>query len=696
MSFLRKHIAIVVVFTSPIFAFAQEDIDKNQIIQQRIEYLAESLGSEDLVLTQITEDLDFYYDHPINLNQGDIEEALSSLNLVNDIQINALQTYIQKYGKLISIYELQAVPYWDLETIHLVLPFVRVDDRFDQLHVSLKEMFKRGNTEILLRYQRVLQKKAGYAKVADSVKAQSSKYYFGSPDHLYARARFRYRTNLSFGITAEKDPGEAFFKTPNKAGFDFYSAHAFYKGGKYLKSVAIGDYRMQIGQGLNLWTGYAFNKTADATNVKKNARGLQAYSSVNENMFLRGAAIEAGVKNFSFFAFGSIKKVDASIQQDTSKFDEDYANSVNIMGLHRTNTEIARKGSLTERIVGAYATYDFKTLHLGLSGVYSSYNKTLLPSAVPYNLYNSIGKGLFNIGIDYAYVIKNVNLFGEIVRANSTGAIAFIQGMLVAINQSATFTALYRNYPKNYQSLYAQGFSESHNTQNENGLYLGVKWDLSKSWYVNTYLDFFTFPWLKYGVDAPSKGHEFLLQPTYRPNKQLEIYARFREQHKEDNSRNPDIGLPPLENVVQRNYRLNLSYKASASITLKSRIEFVTVHRKSNTPEKGLLVFQDIEYQPKSFPLSVSARFSIFNTDSYDSRIYAFESNMLNVFSIPANYYKGSRAYLMIRYSFLRHFDLWVKYSTTIYSNKNAVSSGSEMINGPCKSQFEAELRIQL
>jgi len=695
MTWKLKHSVASLVFCVTFFSFGQEDIEKSQIIQQRIEYLAESLGSEDIVLTQITEDLDYYYEHPINLNQSSTED-LEALNLLNDIQINALTLYKKKFGKLISIYEIQAIPYWDLETIDLILPFIRVDDKFDQLHVGLKEIFKRGQTEILMRYQRVIEKKAGYADVPDSIKQNSSKYYFGSPDHIYTRVRFKYRNNFSMGITAEKDPGEQFFKGSNKKGFDFYSAHAFYQGGKYLKSVAIGDYRMQIGQGLNLWTGYAFNKTANAVNIKKNPRGLQPYASVNENMFLRGAAVEVGTKDFSFFAFGSIKKVDASIQPDTSGSDQDYANSVNIMGLHRTNTEIARRNSLTERIFGGYATFDRNMFHVGLSGVYSSYDKPFVQSDVPYNQFNFKGKDLVNIGIDYSYVIKNVNLFGEIVRSSSSGAIAFLQGAIIAIDSKVTFTALYRNYPKDYHTFYAQGFSEGHNTQNETGLYLGMEWSISRAWSVNTYLDFFTFPWIKYGVDAPSKGHEFLIQPTFRPNKKLEIYARFREQHKEDNSRNPDAGLTSLEDVIQRNYRLNLSYKVSESITLKSRIEYVTINRKSNTPESGIQLYQDVVFQPKSFPLDVSVRYAIFDTDSYDSRIYAFESNMLNVFSIPASYYKGSRAYILLRYKFLRRFDLWVKYGITLYSNKSTVSSGSEFIDRPGKSQIGVELRIQL
>lgn len=694
MKQLFLHSIFFVAVISHFAAFSQE-IEKNQIIQQRIEFLAESMGSENIVLSQITEDLDYYYEHPINLNQADFEE-LQNVTLLSDIQIKALIEHREKFGKLLSIYEIQSIPYWDMETIEMVLPFVRADDKLEDLHVGFKEVFKQGRGEVLMRYQRVLQKQAGYANVPDSIKQNSSKYYFGSPDHIYTRMRFTYRNNFSMGITGEKDPGEQFFKGTQKQGFDFYSAHAYYRGGKYLRAVAMGDYRMQIGQGLNLWTGNAFNKTASVLNVKKNARGLSPYSSVSENMFLRGAAVEAGIGDFRFTAFGSIKKVDASVVQDTFSTQQDYVNSINTMGLHRTNNEIARKNALTEHIFGGYVQYKKQGLDIGFSAAYASYNKAIAPSSLPYNVYNFRGKDLLNLGLDYSYVIKNVSLFGEVVRSGDTGAFAFLQGLVVALDAKASFVAMYRHYPKNYHTFYAQGFSENHTTQNEEGLYVGFVWEPLRSLSFNTYVDFFTFPWLRYGVDAPSKGNEVFIQPSFHPSSRLEIYARFRQQIKQDNSRDPDAGLVNIEDVTQRNYRLNLTYKASESITLKSRIEYVTIHRKSNTPEHGILVYQDVSYQTMNFPLEVTARFSIFNTDSYDSRIYAFESNMLNVFSIPASYYKGSRAYILLHYTFLRRFDVWLKYGTTIYGNKNTISSGAEQINCSNKSQIGLELRIKI
>ena len=255
--------------------FVSKAQSRSELIQQRIEFISEQLESEDVDLTNVIEQLNYYFDRPLNINNATADE-LKSLELLTDIQINDLILHIKQYGKLISIYELQSLKYWDLQTIQLVRPFIQVDDKLDQLHVSLKEAFKFGKFDIFLRYQTIPEPKSGYAKVPDSVKFASNKYYYGNADHYYTRLRYSYRTNLSIGMTGEKDPGEQFFRGTEKNGFDFYSAHAFYKGGKYLKAVALGDYQIQIGQGLNLWSGYAFGKTADVTNIKKKCTTFKA------------------------------------------------------------------------------------------------------------------------------------------------------------------------------------------------------------------------------------------------------------------------------------------------------------------------------------------------------------------------------------------------------------------------------------
>ena len=671
--------------------FSQE---KSEVVQQRIEFIAEQLETEEIDLTNVVEQLNYYFDHPLNLN-GATAEELEELNLLSSVQINDLLLHVKLFGKLISVYELQSLEYWDLQTIQLVLPFIRVDDKLDNLHVSWKEALNQGNYEAFLRYQSTPQAKSGYANVPDSIQQTSNSFYYGNSDHYYTRLRYSYRTNISIGITGDKDAGEQFFKGAQKNGFDFYSVHAFFKGGKYIRAVALGDYQIQIGQGLNLWSGYAFGKTADVTNVKKTANPLKPYTSVDETRFMRGAAIDIGYKAFSLTSFASVKKVDASLLSDSLFDDLEFVTSINLTGLHRTNSEIAKKNGLTEKIMGSNLRYRNRNFQVGLAGIFQGYDKDYSKAIQPYNQFDFRGKNMFSLSADYSWVIKNFNFFGETSRSSYNGSWANLHGVLFSLDSRASFSILYRNYQRGYQTLYNTGFSEGSNTQNESGIYAGLKMKLSPTWTVNSYVDLFKFPWMKYQVDSPSTGHEFMFQPSYKPNKQLEIYVRFREQLRQKNSRDSDGTVTPIEDVIQRNYRLNISYAVSEFFTIKSRIEYVTINRKSNTPEKGLIISQDVLFKPKKLPFDLALRYVLFDTDSYDTRIYSYENNALYVFAVPSYYYQGSRAYAMIRYSFLRHCDLWVRYGVFIYNNRSSIGSGAEEITGSKKSDITVQLRVK-
>jgi hypothetical protein len=669
---------------------------KTAVIQQRIEFIAEELEVEDISLEDLFNSLSYYYDHPLNLNSASKEE-LEQLLLLSDFQINDLLLHIERHGKLISIYELQSLKYWDLTTIQNVLPFVKVDDQLDKLQLSFKEFLKEGKFEMYLRWIRGIEQKKGYEDVSDQEKLESNSYYWGSPDRLYSRIRFHYRTNISVGVTMEKDAGEQFFGDKQPNGFDFYSAHAFYKGGKFVRKIAVGDYQMQVGQGIAFWTGYAFGKTADAVSVKKNARGLRQYTSVDETRFLRGAGVELGWKNLSLTTWASHKGVDGSIQViDTLTGDDArLASSINLTGFHRTNSEIERKNSVMETIFGANAKYETRNLQVGLSAIQQSYDTPLERDFRNYNQFEFRGEELTNLSLDYSYVFKNMNFFGEVARSSSSGSFATVLGAIMAVDSRASVSVVYRNYPKDYHTFYAQGFGESSRPINEEGLFIGTVFNFNESWRFNAYGDIFKFPWLAFRVDAPSEGHEFLGQLTYKPSRKLEVYGRMREQMRQQNSREYEGNLRPIEDVVQRNYRINLNYKISDAFRWKSRVEYVTVDRQSVGRQDGIVLIQDLLYKPKNFPVDIAFRYAIFNTDSFDSRIYAFESNIQNVFSIPAYFNDGSRAYILLRYTFLRRFDLWVRYAAFHYSNENGLGQGAEYIDGNTRSEIAMQLRIR-
>ena len=88
---LRRLFLVLSFFACALTSLAQE---KNDVIQQRIEFISEQLEDESPDLTNLFDQLFYFYDHPINLNNTNIDE-LNDLGLLTDLQINDL---LHHYG----------------------------------------------------------------------------------------------------------------------------------------------------------------------------------------------------------------------------------------------------------------------------------------------------------------------------------------------------------------------------------------------------------------------------------------------------------------------------------------------------------------------------------------------------------------------------------------------------------------------
>jgi hypothetical protein len=721
---LRITSLLVFLLLANKFIIAQDTIiqktDDSQI-QQQLENIAENSENEEADYTNLLDALNYYKEHPINLNKASRED-LQELQLLSDIEINNLLRHIDKNGKLITIYELQGIAGFDILTIQKILPYVRVNDNFNSSHFTLKEMFKNGQNTILFRYGRILEQQTGFTDIdsASLFKSQNSRY-IGSPDKLYLRYRFNYGTNVSWGITAEKDQGELFFKknqrfnydwynqglnanssmvnplgsyTKPQSGFDFYSAHLFVKNIRFVKAIAIGDYQATFGQGLTMWSGLAFGKSADVMNVKKSAIGLRPYTSVDENRFLRGAATTVAIKRFEATAFVSRKQVDANVSDTLETGEISTISSLQETGYHSTLGEIADKHTITQTIYGGNISYKGKRLTVGVTGVNYELSTDYTRALSTYNQFEFSSRQNANVGIDYNFVYKNFNFFGE-QSMSQNGGLAFLNGAFVSLDPRLSLTMLYRNYQKNYQSMLSNGFAENTMAANEKGFFVGINAKPFKKISLSAYYDRFEFPWLKYQVNAPSTGNDYLAQINYTPSKKFDVYLRVRSRNKfKSTSIDDDIDfIVPLK---QTNYRLNLSYSILPSLKLKNRVELIDYKLDNNKTQKGYVVYQDISYSKLGVPFSVTLRYALFQTDDYNSRVYAYENDMPGAYSIPAYYYKGSRFYVLLDYNVTRNIELWIRYSQTVYDNRKTISEGSlTEIQGNTRSEIKVQIRFK-
>lgn len=689
----------LVSFLTPSTVYSQKkETDSTETekedLNQRIESIAEQTDAE-LDYSDLLENLTYYQKHPINLNNTTTEE-LEKLMVLSDIQINNLFDHISRNGKLLSLLELQSISGFDLETINKLLPYVYVSTNVSNRHFSFKEMLQYSNNQLFIRYQQIMEQQQGFAPITDSaLDASPNSRYLGSPEALYLKYRFTYYNNISIGLTAEKDAGEEFFKGSQKNGFDFYSAHFYMKDFGIVKALAVGDFQAQFGQGLALWTGLGFGKSSDGTNIKKNAQGISPYRSVTDNLFMRGVATTIGIKDFEFSVFYSSKKIDGNITAvDSSTSEVLFVSSLQQTGLHSTTGEVADKDAIGEKSMGGHVCYKTKKLNIGITAFKSEYSSTLQHQVQLYNQFQFNGKENSNYGFDYSYIIKNINIFGEIAQSENN-ARAYITGVLVSLDPKVSLSVLYRNYEKEYQALYSSAFAESSTPANEKGLYLGILLKPVRSFTINAYMDNIFFPWLRYRIDAPSRALDYSLQVNWKPSKKMEMYARYRQTNKElNNSSIADIFNIP-SNTLKQVYRYNVSYKISPSVTLKNRVEFVSYKVGNSSPQKGYLIYQDVSYKKMKSPFSFSLRYALFDADSYDSRIYSYETDVLNAYSIPAFYYKGTRYYVTAKYSINRHIDIWLRFAQTNYTNRSIIGTGLTTIDGNTKTEVKAQLRIR-
>ena len=114
---------ILIFFSSDLIAQDKRFSKKLAIIERRIEAIAETNEDENLDYTTLLDDLGYFYDHPINLNNTTVSE-LMLLHILTDVQIKNLLEHIRKNGKLLTIYELQSIRGFNLQLIFEVLPFV--------------------------------------------------------------------------------------------------------------------------------------------------------------------------------------------------------------------------------------------------------------------------------------------------------------------------------------------------------------------------------------------------------------------------------------------------------------------------------------------------------------------------------------------------------------------------------------------
>lgn len=624
--------------------------------------------------------------HPVNLNRANADQ-LRLIGLLSEAQIENLIAHRAKNGEFVSIYELQTIDGFDLETVRLLARMVRVTEPGQRIDKSLiRRIINDGEHYLMVRYDHGIQKKKGFSDDREDFR------FNGRPGRILMRLRSYRPGDYSFGVTAEKDAGEKINWDPARRqyGMDYYAWHLQLIGKGRFPHIIAGNYSAQFGQGLVWGGGLGFGKGAETiTSTRRPGVGFVPYTSAYEGGSLHGLAATFTVsKQISINALYSFAYRDGTLTEDDSA----SASSIGSAGLHRNNRELQRRKNVGEKVAGGAIVYERNRLQIGAAFQQVRFESTLSPREFLYNHYTFRGDRNTNASVFASYSWNNLALFMESAKTFGKGS-ALVGGALMSVSPNVDLTLLYRNYSPDYQPMWASAFSENTMPKNETGLYWGWKYRHKKRFQFAGYVDLFRFKALKFRTYAPSAGHEWLVRIQWQPSKAVSTFFQMREERKFRNTSPADGTLYELKSIRKRNFALNFDYQPSHSIRMRTRLQATTLSKRSQF-SSGNVIAQDIVWRTGKFRWT--ARYALFSTEDYDNRQYLYEHDVWLSYSMPAYNGTGVRRYVLIQYNLNKIWTFWLRFGSIRYSAVESIGSGVDEIVGNVQNDVKFEVRVRL
>lgn len=584
-------------------------------------------------------------ENPVNINSAD-EPEISRIFFLSDFQVKALADHVNNTGRIVSIYEIAAIPGFDRHTAEMISPFIDLSVP-DKKAPSVIRFHNNMLSNLII--------KPGESDTTD----------LGSSIKSLIKYRFS-AGRYSGAFTTEKDAGEKIF--------DFCSGNIAFTGEGVLRKIIAGDYSARFGQGLNVNTGLRTGLLLTSQGYPASRNEIRPYTSTGENNFFRGIAAQLSFKKTEIAFYFSHNNIDATIKAsaDSSTF---YAESFYESGLHNSSSLIQKKDAVSETSFGTNVLFGFRNFKTGLCYSESRFSKPVMPDIRdPENLFSFSGTVNRTLSAHYSTLIKRMLLSGELAM-NDLKSYAFVQGVTLRPSDRLSINFLYRNYSPNFESFHGSGPGSSSSNSNERGILGNFIFEAAKHLFISAGCDLSKSPWLKYMCSYPAYSRRTEVKLNYNPIENIDLLLTYNIRYKLTDSDNHS-GIPGIEESSSHWLKGQVKYGFNDMLTLTTRADYRITEPSGST---GMLFLQDIVLTFRNIPVSLWARYCIFNTDDWESRIYTYENDLLQSFSIPALSGKGTRSYLMAKWEIGKMAELRIRYSVTTLESGNNTDEKDEL-----------------
>jgi hypothetical protein len=479
------------------------------------------------------------------------------------------------------------------------------------------------------------------------------------------------------GILFVKDPGESVSNGFLSGSFSIHNIDR-------TENFIAGNFTIHSGEGLVLGRFSPLSKGGDAiVGVKNKGEELLPYFSADEFHYLQGIAASANSGRVSASFFYSKRRLPATTNTDGA------ITSFYTSGLYQTETEIVKQNIVQEESFGGNIDERIgETAMAGISVVEGLYNKDLLISP-PYDL---DGNKFHSVGIHMDIVSNDLNIFAE-GASSLNGSSSELAGVIMKASHSFTISTLVRSYGNNYNDPFSSGFGERGVVNGENGFYFGAELHPSQRLKLSGYYDEFA---LTSSSLFPLDGHEFVFRCEFPFSKKIVAAVQVKEKIKELEDSEPNQELQSAEVIDsrrQQSLRVTLSNKITKAWTFRQRFELTRIsYIISNDAETGMAMFGEALFHPSQSRLTSIVRMEFYDSNSYDSRLYEYESDLEGVYSDPPLYGKGIRWYVAGSFQVTNNIEFSCKYSETVKQGVQNLGSGDDEVQG----NFDNRIAVQL
>lgn len=605
------------------------------------------------------ENLNHYLLNPIDLNNTTKDE-LSGLGLLDLQQIENLLFYLYTNGEINNMGELRLVEGFDYNLINLIKPYLIIKPLINK---SSKKIFVKQT--LIFKSHISFPFRDGYAAKTDSL-LYANKKYFGDPLSFAFKYNISLNNGYSWGILAEKDPGERFKALP-----DYLSFYFSIDGKNILKRFVVGDFKVNISQGLIINNGFTLNAMMDNSFRKLKAIPIRKHNSWNESDYLRGAASYFEFKNHSLTTFISYKNMSTSIK-------DSLIVSINKSGLHRSFTEIQNKKNITESIYGlSWSTY-FSKARIDFSILYTKFSMSANRLLNTFEKYSFNGNHNMNYSFGWSFNNSIFYFRGEEAISKS-GGVAFTNYIQLKPINELFITVGQRYYSPKYHSFYGKSFGFS-SLNNEEGYLFKLDYQPFSRIVISACFDFFRIPLMKASSPFPSNGYNAYFNCNYSINALFDIKFRYKRNLKEKEEKEDldDSDCFVLLESYKDTYQFSLTSKMTDSFFAFTGFDYSFQSGSAEKKDQGFHVSQTIKWIYKNIDLV--AALSVYYSDRGNISFYSVNKQISTGVLFSRLSGSGYKTGTSVRWNINKNCKISVSYSYLKARNKDSLYSGINLL----------------